>query len=119
MAYMNQEHKTRIAALLKDVMPKTWKYSLSVRHHSTIVLTIQSAPVALDVIQKSAGFTPYNLKEKLSPEMFELFTKIYAALNLDNHDRSDVYSDYFDVGHYVDIQIGKWDKPFIQTPETK
>jgi hypothetical protein len=29
-----------------------------------------------------------------------------------NHDRSDIQSDYFDVGWYVDINIGRWNKPY-------
>ena len=47
MAYMNQEKKARIAAALKTVIPPTWKWSLGVRNHSTITLTIASAPVDL------------------------------------------------------------------------
>jgi hypothetical protein len=37
------------------------------------------------------------------------------ALNCDNYDNSDSMTDYFDVGHYVDLNIGKWDKPFVCT----
>jgi hypothetical protein len=29
-----------------------------------------------------------------------------------NHDKSDVMTDYFNVGWYIDINIGKWDKPY-------
>ena len=43
MAHMNQEKKARIAAALKPVMPAGWKYSLAVRHSSTIVCTISEA----------------------------------------------------------------------------
>jgi phenolic acid decarboxylase len=46
MAYVNQEKKAKI---LKKVMPKGWKYSLAVRNHSTIVCTIKSAPVDLNI----------------------------------------------------------------------
>jgi hypothetical protein len=28
-----------------------------------------------------------------------------------NHDRSDSQTDYFDVGWYIEIQFGQWDKP--------
>lgn len=44
-----------------------------------------------------------------------IFDKIFDAMNTDNHDNSDIMTDYFDVGHYVDVQIGKWDRPFINT----
>jgi hypothetical protein len=41
-----------------------------------------------------------------------IFEKISDALNLDNFDKSDSMTDYFHVGHYVDINVGKWNKPF-------
>ena len=47
MAYMSQENKKSIAVNLKTVIPASWKWSLSVRHHSTLVLTIASAPIDL------------------------------------------------------------------------
>jgi hypothetical protein len=47
------------------------------------------------------------------------FKKIFDAMNTGNYDNSDIQTDYFDVGHYVDVQIGKWDKPFIQTLESR
>ncbi len=47
MAYMSQDHKKEINVLLKNIIPKTWKWSLSVRHHSAIVLTVFSGPKSL------------------------------------------------------------------------
>ena len=47
MAYMSPERKAVIAAELKRVIPKGWKYSLAVHNHSTIVLNIVAAPVDL------------------------------------------------------------------------
>ena len=32
-----------------------------------------------------------------------------------NHNNSDISTDYFDVGWYIDINIGKWDKPYEVT----
>jgi hypothetical protein len=29
-----------------------------------------------------------------------------------NHDNSDIQSDYFDVGWYVEVNIGKWNKAY-------
>lgn len=131
MAYVSKEKKAKIAEALKAVMPKDWKYSLAVRHHSTIVLTIRSAPVDLVAEAFEAERRHYLLKDEAAkvPSYMSvnhynaaraygedhIFVKIAAALNTDNYDRSDSQSDYFDVGHYVDINIGKWDKPFIVT----
>jgi hypothetical protein len=131
MAYMNQEKKANIAAALKAVMPKDWKYSLAVRNHSTIVCTIKSAPLNLvdiytaegcsDDVRKSCidrmnvDVNPYHWEKHFEGDLLATFTKIFEALNLGNWNRSDIITDYFDVGHYVDLTFGKWDKPFEVT----
>jgi len=134
MAYMNQEHKAQIRQRLSAAIPKSWKWSLAVRNHSTIVLTIKSAPVDLIdlytrhgcsdevrascIAQRSLDVNPYHWREHFDDELRGVFTVILEALNLNNHDRSDVQSDYFDVGHYVSIHFGRWDKPFLVTQES-
>lgn len=127
MAYMSQETKKAIAAELKKVMPKGWKYSLAVRDHSTIALTIASAPVDLLAIVNAnrqnarddyAQLNHFHLSEEFkgNAEMIELFGKIYATLKgPDFYDNSDSQRDYFDVSHYIRINLGKWDKPFTVT----
>lgn len=126
VAYMSQEKKAVIAGELKKVMPKGWKYTLAVRHHSTIVLTIKSAPVDLlaaiarpsestRVNSTYADVNHYHLDKEFSGDLLKTFEEIKAALNIGNWDRSDLQTDYFDVGHYVDINIGRWNKPFEVT----
>lgn len=121
MAYMNQEKKAKIDAALKAVMPKGWKYTLAVRSHSTIVCTIKSAPkdlVALagDEHDIKAGCYKVNhywyASHIKNAELVAEISPIIAALNTDNHDNSDVQTDYFDVGHYICLQFGTYDKPF-------
>jgi hypothetical protein len=141
MAYMDQERKQQLAAELKTVMPKDWKWSLSVRHHSTLVLTIQEAPIDLmaDFIRHeearfrrnfpSDTYTPSTsgqvnphahwIAESWDEPLRGIFTRISKALNTGNHDRSDSMTDYFDVGWYVTINIGRWDKPFRYVPSTR
>jgi hypothetical protein len=121
MAYVDQSKKAKIAANLKKVVPAGWKYSLAVRNHSTIVLTISAAPVNLldkvvDLREGEQYFTlnPYHYRNQFNEKkVIETFAKIFAALNTDNFDHSDVQTDYFHVGHYVDVQIGRWNKPFV------
>jgi hypothetical protein len=133
VAYVDQSKKAKIQAELKKAIPADWKWSLAVRHHSTIVLTIRSAPVDLvaayvanedrmssevraSILRKQAcNVNAYYWREYFTGELAETFSRIFAALNIDNHDRSDSQSDYFDVGHYVDVSIGRWDKAFEVT----
>jgi hypothetical protein len=121
MAWMNQERKAALAEGLKKVMPKGWKYSLAVRHHSTLVLTISEAPIDLVAQslcsdeQKKRGYidvNQYHIDGVFSGSLLETFTAIRDAMMVGNHDNSDPQTDYFDVGWYIDINVGKWDKPF-------
>lgn len=126
MAYMSQEKKSKIAAALKSVVPTSWKYSLAVRNHSTIVMTVASAPFDLLAAFKPAfgcdkpptylSVNTHHIGTHCQDEcLAEVLQKIADALNLDNHDNSDLMTDYFDVGHYVELTIGRWDKPFVFT----
>lgn len=36
-----------------------------------------------------------------------------------NWDKSDIITDYFNVDHYVDIEIGSYDKPFKNTSKER
>lgn len=132
MAYMNQERKKQIKAELDKILkPAKIKFTLGVRNHSTIVLNINSGPIdfisnynsnasnmenSRNVVLHHAtnyiDLNPYWYHEHFTGEVLELLKKVFAALNNGNHDRSEPQVDYFDVGWYVDVNIGKWDKPY-------
>lgn len=120
MAWMNQEKKAKIAAALKKVMPKDWKYSLAVRNNSTICLTIAAAPVDLiaacknkcETVRTHLTLNECYLERAFDGEILTALTAAKDALNLDNFDKSDIQTDYFHVGHYIEISLGRWDKPF-------
>jgi hypothetical protein len=38
---------------------------------------------------------------------------IVAMKGPDFFDHTDIQSDYFNVSHYIDINVGKYDKPYI------
>lgn len=134
MAYMNQERKALIAARLKKVVPAGWKYTLAVRNHSTIVMNISQATEDLLGNSRQAdekrGFAvdsaprsymqvnTYRIGESFIGEVQDVMLAICDALNLEgtpeaNWDKSDVMTDYFNVGWYVNINIGRWNDPFI------
>jgi len=132
MAYMNQERKKLIADRLKKVVPEGWKYSLSVRNHSTIVFTLRQAPVdilghvakSFDEVGSTNSFDPrkgyyqvnvYHIGHAFRGVLLKVFQDIFAAMNEGNHDKSDAMTDYFDVGWYVDINVGQWNDPFLDT----
>jgi hypothetical protein len=121
---MNQEKKQKISSKLKPVLKKYGlKGSLSVRNHMTLVLNVTAGSIdfvsnmnrvvgrqtfASDSIQVNQ----YWYHEHFDGVAKKALREIIDAMNTDNHDRSDIRSDYFDVGHYIDVNIGKWNKPY-------
>jgi len=131
MAYMNQERKKAIHERLKGVIPKTWKWSLRTDRHS-ITLTIRKADVDLiqelyDINKRYHDGWANNTAKPTSHQLncyhlnihfdrsLELMTRINDAMNVGNHDNSDIMTDYFDVGWYAYIHLGEWNKPFVYT----
>jgi hypothetical protein len=137
MAYFNQQRKQERAPAIKAILKKYGvKGSLSVRNHSTFVLNVKSGSIdfienfiatdaklihggkmsqdQIDYIRKnqSLDVNPYWFKEHYSGKAKEFLTEVFAAMNSGNHDNSDIQVDYFDVGWYVDVNIGSWNKPY-------
>lgn len=134
---MNQERKKAIQSRLKEVIPKTWKWSLRVENHTSITLTIKAADV--DLIEEVAAtnrsrypvdgwavrnperrndiqLNEYHLDTQFTSS-YPIMARIKEAMNVGNHDRSDIQSDYFDVGWYAYIHLGRWDRPFKVLPK--
>ena len=132
---MNQERKAKITKMLKPILAKyKVKGSLSVRNHSTIVLTLKSGAIDFignsnrvcgnDFYQVQRGFKPTtNGYDQVNPYWFQdhydgdakaFLTEAFKALkSADWYDESNAMIDYFNIAYYVDINIGKWDKPYI------
>ena len=130
MAYMNQEKKAVIKANLDNVLkPLGIKFSLKVRHHMSISLTLKSGPVDFigDYAKANGETTPawvittnhmsinrYWFQDHFSKPVADIIAKIVKALETaDYYDRSDAMVDYFDTAYYMDIDVGQWDKPYV------
>ncbi len=138
MAYVSQERKQSLAPAIKAVLKKYGvKGSLSIRTHSSLVLTIKSGKIdfvenfietdnkvlhgrkmsqdQIDHIRKnqSVDVNPYWYHEHFSGKAKDFLKEVLAAMNNGNHDNSDIQSDYFDVGWYVDVNIGRWNQPYV------
>jgi hypothetical protein len=60
----------------------------------------------------SLDVNPYWYQEHFDGKAKSFLKEVFTAMNKGNHDNSDVQTDYFDVGWYVDVNIGSWDKPY-------
>jgi hypothetical protein len=138
MAYFNQERKQERAPVIKAILKKYGvKGSLAVRNHMTFVLNIKSGKIdfienyiktdenkhygnkmSVDQVasirkNRSLDVNPYWYQEHFDGKAKSFLKEVFTAMNKGNHDNSDVQTDYFDVGWYVDVNIGSWDKPYI------
>ena len=135
---MNQERKAQINKALKPVLAKYGvKGTLSVRNHSTICLTLKSGKI--DFIansnrvcgsshyQVSHGFpsntsgysdvNPYWYQDHYDGKAKAFLDEAFKALKVAGwYDNTDAQIDYFDTAYYCDINVGKWNKPYIVTP---
>lgn len=139
MAYMSQETKAKIVAAVKPILKKYGlKGTFAVRNHSTIVLNIKSGKIdfvenyiatdanvshgrkmaqdQIDYIRKnkSLDVNPYWFHEHFSGNAKKALTEIFAAMKKAGNwfDNSDAQIDYFHTAYYVDVNIGKWNKPY-------
>jgi hypothetical protein len=137
MAYMSQERKQQRAPIIKAILKKYGvKGSLSVRNHSTLVLNIKSGKIdfienfiqtdgighgrkmdqsQIDYIRKnkSLDVNPYWYQEHYTGKAKDFLKEVLDAMyGSDYFDESDAQVDYFHCSHYVDVNIGRWNKPY-------
>ena len=131
MAYVSQEYKAKVAPIVKALCKKYGvKGSLSVRHHSTLVLTVKSGKLDFinnfnNTIAERVGGNRVNPADKylqvnvywchehFSGKAKDFMVEAVKALKgPDYFDKSDIMTDYFHTSHYVDINVGSWNKPY-------
>lgn len=130
MAYMSQEKKKALAPAIKRVLKKYHvNGSISVRNHSTLVVNLKSGELDIiknhnDVVMASGvqkpnlatthiQVNPYYTDRNYSGKVAKFFSELIHAMNNGNHDNSDSQTDYFDVGWYIDINVGRWNQAYV------
>lgn len=120
------------------------KFSVTKEHTSSINVALMSAPFSpfatpdvtvvsghdarygLDDFMKGwanaiargcHGVNHYYIDDSkyLTDKAKAMFKDITKFMNGYNYDDSDAMTDYFDTNFYMNLAIGKWDKPFIKT----
>lgn len=115
MAFMNQEKKAALAPAIKAVLKKHgMKGSIAVKHHSTLVVNVQEGPLEFN---EKTSVNPYCIVNNYEGQQLEFLQELKATMMNGNHDKSDIQSDYFDVGWYITINIGQWNKPYVCTAQ--
>jgi len=137
MAYISQEMKKELAPEIKAVLKKFGvKGTIAIRNHSTLVVNVKSGKLDLigdynrkieddflvengRYVHKSEGsleLSQYYIESYAMDETVRNFYKeLFEAMKGNKiwYDRSDAMTDYFDTAYYLDVNVGKWNKPYI------
>jgi hypothetical protein len=122
MAYVSQELKSKLAPQIKAICKKYGvKASLAVRNHSTLALNIKSGKIDFisdygnsdDARKFGIQVNPYWYKDHFTGKSKAFLSEVIPAMNDGNWDKSEIQYDYFNVGWYIDVNIGKWNKPYV------
>lgn len=120
MAYITSESVKEIRNNLKALYPTKdgWKFSVTRQHYSSVRCEILTAPLELRLDNSRTNESVNNFwiesrYEGNNDAATKVLSTINDILNLNNYNNSDVMTDYFECGHYVNLSIGAWDKPFI------
>lgn len=112
MAYVSQELKAKLAPTIKSVLKKyKMKGSISVRNHMSLVVTVKEG--AIDFGSDYIDVNTYWIHEHYEGTAKKFLTELKAAMEgPDFFNEDDAQTDYFHRSHYIDINVGKWNKPY-------
>ena len=138
MAYVSQERKANLAPQIKAVLKKYgMKGTIAVRHHSTLVVNIRAGKLDVcgnwfenlredsyylennNAAPESLDVNTYHIDSNYTGEVADFLNELVDAMNgvgsetEANFDKSDSMTDYFHVGWYIDINVGRYNKPYI------
>ena len=123
MAYVSQEMKKELAPAIKAVLKKyRMKGSIAVNNHSTLEVNLSEGYV--DCISKgerilglggvSKSVNVYHIDEWYEGVAKNFLNELLNAMKGPKYfNNDDAMTDYFSRSHYTDINIGKWNKPFV------
>jgi len=118
MAYVSQEDKAKLAPAIKKVLSKYgMKGSISIRHHSSLVVTLQSGSIDFKDYTHGDGYiqvNTYHIDSHYTGKAKNFLNELLAAMKgPDYFNNDDAMTDYFHRSHYTDINVGRWNKPYF------
>ena len=114
MAYISQQDKKELAPGIKAVLKKYgMKGSIAIKHHMSLVVNLQSGPIDFDHNDFTA-VNVYHIDRHYTGVARDFLNELIAAMKGDKwFDKSDITTDYFHTAYYNNINVGKWNKPYV------
>ena len=124
MAYVSQADKKALTPAIKAVLNKYgMKGSISVRHHSTLVVKVKSGAIDFSDYMRGEAYVdvnPYWIDQHYNGIARDFLNELLDAMKGPNYFcEDDSMTDYFHRSHYTDITIGTaWNKPYTYMPNS-
>ena len=111
MAYMNVEKKNKLAPGIKKVLAEDGMKGTIAKDDYGLKVNLKSGPIDFG----TDSVNEYHIASHFTGVAKEFLLKLKDAMMVGNHNNSRIEIDYFDVGWYIHINIGKWNKPYEVT----
>ena len=127
MAFISQDDKKTLAPAIKAVFKKYGlKGSISIKNHMTLCANVSAGRLDLIGAADQIGGRPWNnhyqanaygaTNEKykdINIDIFNFYTELKKAMRGALwFDKSDLMTGYHHTAYFMDINIGRWNKPY-------
>ena len=90
---------------------------------SSINVSIMSGPLDFGNPQGGKTVNPYHVGVHYEPHVIPFLEAVIKVIKYGTerqwYDNSDPMTDYFDTAFYLDVEMGRWDKPYEKTDPRK
>ena len=127
MAFINAEDVKAIRNELKATFPK-FKFGVRKRDWNQVTVTVKEGPTDFsDCFRGDDGYAQINqYHTQMYGDHQAFFDAIHKIIktapikgegywkNKGWYDKSDSMIDYFDTAYYISMNVGSWNKPYVQ-----
>ena len=116
MAYISQETKKELAPAIKAVLKKHgMKGTIGIDRHTSLRVRVKEGPLKFNNYEQVNTYHIEKFYGEGTKETAFLTELVAAMKGTKWYNNTDTMIDYFDIAYYIDIHVGQWDKPYIQT----
>lgn len=124
MAYVNAEKKAELAPAIKAVLKKyDMKGTISVGDHMTLIVKIKSGAIDFAPFFRDAWdyqVNDYHIETNYYGVARDFLLELKAAMQGEKwFCEDDAMTDYFHRSHYITINIGHYNKPYVYNKSEK
>ena len=124
MAYLNKDQVKQTREALKVAFPD---FKFLVRRgnggYGSINVSIMSGPVDFGDLDMPKSVNPYHVGTLFEDHQVRFLEAVIKVIKYGTdrqwYDNSDPMTDYFDTAFYLDVEIGRWQKPYQKTDPRK